>query len=63
MRQTLDMDPNYLLGHFNLGMTLAATGAYDDAVRAFRRAREYDPAFPDSLAPLCTRDLAIADKQ
>jgi serine/threonine-protein kinase len=52
MRQTIELDPNYMLGHLNLGLVLAATGAYDEAVSTFQRARELAPSFPDSLALL-----------
>jgi serine/threonine-protein kinase len=52
MRQVIDLDPNYMLGHFNLGLVLAATGAAEDAIRALQRARELASTFPDSLALL-----------
>ena len=41
MRQTLSMDPNYMLGHLNVGLIYAAQGSYDEAVTAFRRASQY----------------------
>jgi serine/threonine-protein kinase len=52
MNHTLSLDPHYMLGHFNAGLIHAASGAYDDATRAFQRAREYAPDFADALALL-----------
>ena len=52
MKQTLSMDPNYMLGYLNLGLIHAASGAYNEAVTAFQRATSYSPEFTDSLGLL-----------
>jgi tetratricopeptide (TPR) repeat protein len=52
MQQTLSMDPNYMLGHFNLGMIFTARGAYEDALTALGRAIGYAPDFADALGVL-----------
>ena len=48
IEQTLRMDPNYMLGHLNLGLILAARKSYDAAALAFQRASSYSPAYEDA---------------
>jgi tetratricopeptide (TPR) repeat protein len=48
MRQTLGLDPNYMLGHLNMGLIFAARKSYAEAVAAFQRASSYSPDYGDA---------------
>lgn len=41
--QMLKIDPNFAIGHYNLGMTLRALGQYQGAIDAYERAIQLNP--------------------
>jgi TolB-like protein/tetratricopeptide (TPR) repeat protein len=55
-RKALALDPNFWVTHNNLGLTLALTGAYDQAIAEFQRAIDLG----DSPEAKCNRAFAYA---
>jgi tetratricopeptide (TPR) repeat protein len=53
-RKVLDMEPNYVLGYFWLGLACAEKGMHEEALTALRRAADIaqSPAIPGYLGPL-----------
>lgn len=43
-RRSVQIDPDYSVGHYNLGTTLVGRGAYEEAVQSYREALRIHPA-------------------
>ena len=43
IRQTIQLDPGFVLAHVNLGHWMRETGRIDQAERSYRRALKLDP--------------------
>ena len=46
LHKTLEMDPDFVMTHFYLGMAYEGKGMYQEAIAAYRKAHEISPAGP-----------------
>jgi tetratricopeptide (TPR) repeat protein len=49
---TLQIDPNFVQGHYNLGMTFRAMGEYPQAIAAYQKAILLDPNYAEAYQNL-----------
>lgn len=68
LRRSLELDPEFRNGHYNLGSMLAADGRLGEAEGHFRKAHQIDPgdsashvAWAKALAALGERDRALSE--
>lgn len=63
LREALALNPYRAEWHFNLGLTLEASGRFPEAVRAFRDAHELEPADELTLIAIATNSLRANDAE
>ena len=51
-QETIEMDPNFFLGHFDLGLVYVQIGRYEDAIAEMQEAIRLLPGSPFCLAAL-----------
>ena len=49
---TLQIDPNFAAGYYNLGITLKAMGQFLEAITAYKQAIELNPSYAEAYQNL-----------
>ncbi|MEH2338683.1 tetratricopeptide repeat protein [Nostoc sp.] len=62
-RKAIQIDPNYVNAHVNLGFTLQAQGKLDEAITAYRKAIQIDPNYVNAHNNLETALKAQGQKK
>jgi serine/threonine-protein kinase len=62
-RKTLDMDPTYAPGHWNLGRAYVGKGMYDAAIEELQKAIALDPQPPPVFATALAYAYAVSGKR
>ncbi len=60
---TLEIDPNFAVGHYNRGMTLKALGLFNDAIASYQRALDLNPNYAEAYQNLGVVLLKIGKLQ
>ena len=52
LKKALELNPNYVEGHNNLGLIFERRGKLDDAIASYKRALEVKPDYPEAISNL-----------
>src|ERR1039457_1531356 len=63
-KHVLEMDPNYQMAYYNLGITYSAIFQWTNAISAYTKAIEIDPKYSDAYfnRSIAFRQLSLFDK-
>jgi serine/threonine protein kinase/tetratricopeptide (TPR) repeat protein len=61
-QRIVEVDPNLIAAHYNLGMIYSQTGRHQEALAAFEKARALDPTNWPVLALLCHGHVTSGDR-